>query len=87
MNDQTLGFLDGDYTTYLSDDSVETEDDGTTWAAAKEETDVQKSVTFAKNNSKYFTTFGEFHTYSTRYKELLLVQKHSSSHVKRSFSL
>nr|CAI5823449.1 unnamed protein product [Callosobruchus analis] len=28
MNDQTLGLLDGDYTTYLSDDSVETEDDG-----------------------------------------------------------
>nr|CAI5829413.1 unnamed protein product [Callosobruchus analis] len=28
MTDQTLGLLDGDYTTYLSDDSVETEDDG-----------------------------------------------------------
>nr|CAI5847268.1 unnamed protein product [Callosobruchus analis] len=28
MNDQTLGLLDGDYTTYLCDDSVETEDDG-----------------------------------------------------------
>nr|CAI5837531.1 unnamed protein product [Callosobruchus analis] len=28
MNDQILGLLDGDYTTYLSDDSVETEDDG-----------------------------------------------------------
>nr|CAI5820737.1 unnamed protein product [Callosobruchus analis] len=28
MNDQTLGLLDEDYTTYLSDDSVETEDDG-----------------------------------------------------------
>nr|CAI5829990.1 unnamed protein product [Callosobruchus analis] len=27
MNDQTLGLLDGDDTTYLSDDSVETEDD------------------------------------------------------------
>nr|CAI5847006.1 unnamed protein product [Callosobruchus analis] len=28
MNDQILGLLDGDYTTYLCDDSVETEDDG-----------------------------------------------------------
>nr|CAI5822079.1 unnamed protein product [Callosobruchus analis] len=27
MNDQIPGLLDGDYTTYLSDDSVETEDD------------------------------------------------------------
>nr|CAI5846769.1 unnamed protein product [Callosobruchus analis] len=27
MNDQILGLLDGDYTVYLSDDSVETEDD------------------------------------------------------------
>nr|CAI5856727.1 unnamed protein product [Callosobruchus analis] len=28
MNDHILGLLDGDYTTYLSDDSVETEGDG-----------------------------------------------------------
>nr|CAI5849661.1 unnamed protein product [Callosobruchus analis] len=28
MNDQILGLLDGDHTTYLSDDSVVTEDDG-----------------------------------------------------------
>nr|CAI5852289.1 unnamed protein product [Callosobruchus analis] len=28
MNDQILGLLDGDYTTYVSNDSVETKDDG-----------------------------------------------------------
>nr|CAI5824775.1 unnamed protein product [Callosobruchus analis] len=31
MNDQILGLLDGDYTTYLSDDSIETEDDDSTF--------------------------------------------------------
>nr|CAI5847682.1 unnamed protein product [Callosobruchus analis] len=44
MNDQILGLLDGEYTTYLSDDSVETDDEEEDDATSEFSTDKNKSV-------------------------------------------